>query len=129
MKIRYKKRHQNVSLIFGLIWLVLFFIFRFTKEEDNWTDYGWLVISCMYLSVYFYQLRYKYLTIEKGIIKVNYPLGKKISLMEIKGIKKFAGDYILKTDKRKLTIHTKIIDLKSLADLTSELNKLGVEWS
>ena len=37
MKIGYKKRHLNVNLIFGLIWLVWFFIGVFGKEEPNWT--------------------------------------------------------------------------------------------
>jgi hypothetical protein len=56
------------------------------------------------------------LTIENGQIYVNKPFGKKISLTEIKQIKKFAGDYILKTDKTELTINTQIIDEKSLVE-------------
>ncbi|WP_372518347.1 hypothetical protein [Winogradskyella sp.] len=129
MKIRYKKRHLNINLILGIIWLVWFFVFDFNKEEMNWTDYGWLVISIAYLSIYFYQRQNKYLTIENGIIKINSPFGKKLNLTEIKRIKKFAGDYILKTDKKELTINTQIIDPNSLAELNAELKKLNVEWN
>ena len=129
MKIAFKQRHLNASLIFGLIWSVWFFVGVFGKEEPNWTDYGWIFISLMYLGIYFYQKNYKYLTIENGIINVNGPFGKKLNLTEIKRIKKFAGDYILKTDKSELTINTQIIDPKSLTELNTELEKLNVEWN
>ncbi|MEW7281243.1 hypothetical protein ABW636_21830 [Aquimarina sp. 2201CG1-2-11] len=129
MKIEYKKKHLNVNLILGLVWLVWFFVGVFGKEEPNWTDYGWIFISFMYLGIYFYQKNYKYLTIENGIIKVNSPFGKKLNLTEIKQIKKFTGDYILKTDKKELTINTQVIDSNSLAELNVELEKLNVEWN
>lgn len=121
MKIGYKKRHLNINFILGIIWLVWFFVFDFNKEEMNWTDYGWLVISIAYLSIYFYQKKYKYVSIENGILTVNGPIGKKLNLTEIKRIKKFAGDYILKTDKKELTINTQIIDPNSLAELNAVL--------
>jgi len=129
MKIGYKKKHLNVNLIIGLFWLIWFFVRVFEKNEPNWTDYGWIVISLMYLGLYFYQKNYKYLTIENGIINVNGPFGKKLNMTEIKRIKKFAGDYILKTDKKELTINTQIIDPNSLAELNAELEKLNVEWN
>ena len=128
MKIGYKKKHLNVNLIIGLFWLIWFFVRVFEKNDPNWTDYGWIVISLMYLGLYFYQKNYKYLTIENGIINVNGPFGKKLNMTEIKRIKKFAGDYILKTDKKELTINTQIIDPNSLAELNAELEKLNVEW-
>lgn len=43
-------------------------------------------------------------------------------------MKKFAGDYILKTDKNELKINTQIIDPNSFAQLNAELEKLNVEW-
>ena len=129
MKIKYKQKHLNVNLIFGLFWLIWFFIGVFGKEEPNWTDYGWIVISLMYLGTYFYQKNYNYLTIENGIINVNGPFGKKLNLKKIKWIKKFAGDYILKTDEKELAINTQIINPSSLAELKTELKKLNVEWT
>jgi hypothetical protein len=38
---------------------------------------GWIVISAMYLSLYFYQRQNKYLTIENGFIKENSPFERK----------------------------------------------------
>lgn len=124
MKIRYNNKYLNHSLIFGTLWLIISLLGIFIKENPYWTDYVFLIISFLYLGTYFYGKRNKYLTIENGQISVNNLFGKKISLTEIKQIKKFAGDYILKTDKTELTINTQIIDEKSLAELNSELEKL-----
>lgn len=129
MRIAYKKRHMNINLILGLVWLVWFFIGILIEGKPSLTDYGWVVISAMYLIGYFYQRNNKYLTIKNGIIKINSPFGKKLNLTEIKQIKKFAGDYILKTEKKELTINTQIIDPNSLAKLNAELEKLNVEWN
>ncbi|MDY2588109.1 hypothetical protein [Winogradskyella aquimaris] len=128
MKVAYKRRHLNVNLILGLIWLVWFSLGVFGKEEPNWTDYGWIFISLMYLGLYVYQKSFKYLTVENGIINVNGPFGKKLKMTEIKQIKKFAGDYIIKTDNEELTINTQLIESSALTELNSELEKLNVEW-
>jgi hypothetical protein len=129
MKIRYTKRRLNHSLIFGTLWLIISLLGIFTKESPYWTDYAFLIISFFYLGTYFYEKRNQYLTIENGLISVNQPFGKKIRLTEIKRIKKFAGDYILKTDKAELTINTQMIDPNSLADLNTELEKLNMKWN
>ena len=126
MKIRYTKKRLNHSLIFGILWLIISLLGIFTKESPYWTDYAFLIISFLYLGTYFYEKRNQYLTIENGLISVNQPFGKKIRLTEIKRIKKFAGAYILKTDKVELTINTQMIDPNSLADLNTELEKLNV---
>lgn len=129
MKIQYKKRQLNFNLIFGIIWLTYFLVKLIFDEEIHWIDYGWILISLAYFGIYFYQKKYKYVSIENGILTVNGPFGKKLNLNEIKRIKKFAGDYILKSDKKDLTINTQIIDPNSLAELNAELEKLNVEWN
>jgi hypothetical protein len=128
MKIGYKKRHLNINLILGLVWLVWFLLAILLKEEPFWTDYGWLFISIAYLGIYAYQKKYKYLTIENGMIQVNGAAKKKLNLSEVTQIKKFAGDYILKTDNKELTISTQIIEPNALVELDKELKKLNVEW-
>jgi len=130
MKIRYKKRRLRISLIFGLLWLIFAIVMLFLLDESkSWIKYGWLGISLMNFTIYLYEYFNQYLTIENGIIKINSPFGKKINLSEIKQIKKFGGDYILKTEKAELTINTQIIDPNSLAVLNAELEKLNAEWN
>lgn len=115
----------------GLIWLVFAIVQLFVLDYENksWIKYGWLGISLMYIIMYFYEYFNQYLTIENGIIKTNSLFGKKMNLTDIKRIKKFAGDYILKSDKAELTINTQIIDPNSLIELNTELEKLNVEWN
>ena len=129
MRIGYKKRNLNNNLILGIVWLIFALLSFKYNEENRWTDYGYFVFGILYLVLYFYQKHYKYLTIENGILKLNGSFGKKINLTDIKRIRKFAGDYILKTDEKELTINTQIIDPKSLAELNAELEKLNVEWN
>ncbi|MDB4191969.1 hypothetical protein N9757_00015 [Flavobacteriaceae bacterium] len=69
-----------------------------------------------------------YLITENGVLKQNYIFGKKMNLAKIKTIKHFAGEYILRTEKRKMTITIDVIDKSSLLDLTTELKKLDVKW-
>ena len=52
---------------------------------------------------------------------------KKINLNEIKRIKKFAGEYILKTDSTELKINTDLIEEKSLSELNTVLENLNLE--
>tara|TARA_B100000795_G_C22769374_1_gene427185 strand:- start:1354 stop:1545 length:192 start_codon:yes stop_codon:yes gene_type:complete len=53
---------------------------------------------------------------------------EKNELSKIILIKHFAGEYILRTEKRKMTITIDVIDKSSLLDLTTELKKLDVKW-
>jgi hypothetical protein len=85
-------------------------------------------MSIIYLGIFFYRKKYYYLTIINDNIRVNGPLGKELKLTEIKRIKKFAGDYIIKTDQKEIIINTQIIDSSSLKELDAELEKLDVVW-
>ncbi len=128
MKIKYKKEPLIVYLSAGFFWFMFFNVIFFEKEELSSLDYGWIVMSLIYLGIFFYQKKYKYITIEDGIIRINGPLGKELKLTEVKRIKKFAGDYIIKTDRKEMTINTQIIDSNSLKELDAELEKLDVVW-
>ncbi|MCM2302310.1 MAG: hypothetical protein NDI80_06785 [Flavobacteriaceae bacterium] len=136
IKIKYYKERFKSNLRIGLLFLsigvILIIISFFIAELKNISlksiGFGQIGSGIFILILYNYELNKQYLIIENGIIKQNWPFGKKLNLTEIKQIKKFAGDYILKTDKKELTINTQIIDKKSLVDLNAELEKLNVEW-
>jgi len=128
MKIRFKKKRLYANLIIGIVWTGLG-VFN-VLEDDNlrWSDYGYLVIGLLYVGHYLYDLTNQYLTIESGTIRKNglYGFGKKINLNEINWIKKFAGDYTLKTETKELKINTELIDKNSLTDLNCILEKLNL---
>jgi hypothetical protein len=126
MKIRFTKKRLKHYLIFGILWLVLgttAVIFN----SDNIFNYGYLIIGILYFGTYLFENNKHYLTIENGTISKNHLIPKKINLNEIKRIKKFAGDYILKTDSTELRINTELIEKNSLAELNTVLENLNLE--
>jgi hypothetical protein len=125
MKIRFTKKRLKHSLIFGIVWLALgttAVIFN----SDNVFNYGYLIIGFLYFGTYLFENNKQYLTIENGIISKNQLIPKKINLNKINRIKKFAGDYILKTDSTELRINTVLIEEKSLAELNTVLENLNL---
>ncbi|CAM4350915.1 hypothetical protein [Gillisia hiemivivida] len=128
MKFRYKNKQIKINLIFGIVWFVYGIIKVVITDKLIWIDYGWFAFSILYLIIYFYQKKEKYLTIENGIIKQNWPFGKQLNLTEIKSIKYFAGDLILKTENNELIINRQLIEENSLKDLEFELKKLNLNW-
>ena len=129
MRIRYKKKRLYINLFLGLIWLVYGVVNAVLSDSADWFDYSWFLLSGFYLTLYFYQRKEHYLTIESGIIKQNWPFGKELNLDEVKQIKFFAGDYILKTDTEELSINSQLINSESLTVLNEELAKLEIGWS
>ena len=128
MRIQYEKKQVNLNLYLGLLWLVNGIFQTVRNENVDLFDYFWFLISGIYLLIYFYQKMEKYLTLENGIIKQNWPFGKKMKLKEITGIKHFAGEYILKSELKKMKINIGLIQSESLSELKTELKKLNVEW-
>ena len=126
MKIRYTKKRLRANLILGLLWLALGLAKGLFSVFDDWTDFFFFGMAILYLGQYLNEWQNQYLSIDQDQIKVNYPFGKKINLSDINRIKKFAGDYIIKTDKKELTINTQIIDRESLNDLNEVLAKLDL---
>ena len=126
MKIRYKKKRLLFNLGVGIVWFILGISGNYLKENIKWTDFGFVFISFLFLATYFYESSKQYLSIKDGFIKINQINGKKIKLKDIKSIRKFAGDYMLESDKLKLTINTNLIEKDSLKDLDKELSKLNL---
>jgi len=126
MKIKYKNKRFKKHLIFGILWTILGLLNLNYSGGNSWIDYGFLVIAILYWSSYFYEKSNQYLTIDDDSIKKNSIAGKKIYLSDITWIKKFAGDYILKTDTEELTINTEVVDEKSLNELNRILSKLNL---
>ncbi len=127
MKIRFKKKRLYFYLMLGLFWTTIG-IFNLIEDDNvRWTDYGYLFVGILYVGNYLYCVINQYLTIENGTIKKNSIFGKEINLNDITWIKKFAGDYTLKTEKQELKINTELIEKKSLAELNIILEKLNLQ--
>ena len=126
MKILYSKKKRKIDLFQGLFWILLGVLGLLFSDRKNVFFYLYLIMGLIHIYLYF-KVKY-YLSIENNIIKQNYIFGKKMDLSEIKSIKHFAGEYILRTDKRKMTINISWVDQSSLLDLKDELKKLDAQW-
>mgnify|MGYP000624352686 CR=1 FL=1 len=126
MKILYSKKKRKYNLFQGIFWILLFAIGVLFSDRKNVFFYLNLIMGLV--DIYLYLKVKFYLSIENNIIKQNYIFGKKMDFSEIKSIKHFAGEYILRTYKRKMTINISWVDQSSLLDLTTELKKLDVKW-
>ena len=125
MNIRYKKKRLRVNLFISIAWGVLVILTLFFSSKRQWFDYTYFVIFILYLAQYIYENKKQYLTIENGTISKNLLFQtKKMNLNQITQVKKFAGDYILKSKLEELTINTQIIDEDSIADLDAILEQL-----
>ena len=126
MKILYSKKKRKYELFQGIFWILLFILGVLFSDRKNVFFYLNLIMGLIHIYLYL-KVKY-YLTLENNIIKQNYIFGKKIDLSEIKSIKHFAGEYILRTDTRKMKIDVGSIEKSSLAELRDELKKLDVQW-
>lgn len=124
MKIRYKKKRFYANLILGIVWIGLGIFAIWEDDNIRWYDYGYIVFGTLYFGLFLFELLNEYLTIENGTIRKNSILGKRINLNEITEIKKFAGDYTLKTEKQELKIKTELIEKNSRVELIKILEKI-----
>ena len=128
MKFRLKKRRLYANLILGSIWMVLGIVNLIFDENSHWSDYGYILCGSLYLGHFFYDLSNQYLRVENGILRKNllYGLKNKIELNKVNWIKKFGGDYTLKTAEKELKINTDFMDEKSLLELNKILSQLDL---
>lgn len=127
MKIAYKNNQIYLNLFLGILWLINGIYKVFISENPHWFDGIWFLLSACYFTLFYYQKFKSYLIISSDYIKENWPFGKKIKFADITRVRQFAGDYIIETENKKLTINTQLIHQKSLVDLKVSLNKLTVD--
>ena len=126
MKILYSKKKRKIDLFQGLFWILLGVLGLLFSNRKNVFFYLYFIMGLIHIYLYF-KVKY-YLSIENNIIKQNYIFGKKMDLSEIKSIKHFAGEYILRSETRKMIINLSWVDQNSHSELKGELTKLDAQW-
>ncbi len=126
MKIKYKNRRLLSYLVFGVLWLVMGTL-SMIYQPTGWFRYGFFVFALLYLGQFAYYKTKQYLRIENGILTKNDIFSKSIELNKVRQLKKFAGEYTLKTEDKELKINTQIIEEESLKELDKVLNNLGLK--
>lgn len=127
MKIRIKKKLKRGSLILGVSYLFLTLLKIILSEKAHWSDFGFILVSLLFFVQFLYNTKYPYLNIENGIILINGPLGKKVTVDDIEYVRTFYGDYIFHTKSKELTISTEHLEASSKKSLQLKLEELGVK--
>ena len=127
MKIAFKKRHLNINLFYGLLFIITG-LMTLKSYQNGWHVIFSILVPILFVTKFFLRKHNKYLTIDKGIIKMNTLFGGQVKMSKIKQIEKYAGKYIIQTDGKKLSIDTHIIEAKSLSELNAELENLNIKW-
>ncbi len=128
MIVKYSKKRLNTSLYLGLVWLIIGLLSFIYKENLFWTDYGYLVIGTIYLGKYFYDKKNAYFVLGNDEIVINNFLKKTIKISDIKQIKKFAGDYIIKLkNDKEYTIYAQVIQKEAIQNFNLEIEKLALQ--
>ena len=99
----------------------------FFIDTDNLFNFGYFLIGAINIGIYIFENSRQYLIIQNGVITKNGFQPKSLKLDEIKHIRDFAGDYILKTEQDELTITKSFIEENSLLDLEKVLNALDLK--
>ena len=126
MKILYSKKRRKYELFYTIFCFLIGILSMFFSKTNHIFFYLYMPLGL--ISLYRYIKVKYYLITQNNVIKQNYIFGKKMNLSEIKSIKHFAGEYILRTDKRKMKIDISCVDKSSLLELKGELKKIDTQW-
>lgn len=128
-KIEFKNRLKVINLILAFVWPVLGALRIIIDDNFDWVSYTYMVMGVMYLGVFYLQSKRNYILIKDGILTKCFELRtKKIPLSEIKSIRKFAGDYKLRSESDELIINTQMLEDESLSKLNMILEELDIVW-
>ena len=125
MKFKYKKKQLTIHLALGLMWTIQGVLTCFIFEGNpDWFDYVWFVFGGVYLTIYYHQKTQHYLSLENGILKENWPFGKKIKINDIISIKENFNDYQITTQEKVLKVNNQLIDKDSYILLKEKLRSI-----
>ena len=121
----YNIKNQRYSIIAGGLFILLAGIELIASNEIRYFN---ITLALLYIAPYFYHKKVPFLTIQKGVLKQNWWFGKSIDSKDINEIKYFAGEYIIRSQKKELRIDTHIIDPRDQPLLTDFLRTHQDKW-
>ncbi|MBT4839639.1 MAG: hypothetical protein HN860_00350 [Flavobacteriaceae bacterium] len=125
IKLRYNIKNQRYYIIVGGLFILLAGIELIASNEIRYFN---ITLALLYIAPYFYHKKVPFLTIQKGVLKQNWWFGKSIDSKDINEIKYFAGEYIIRSQKKELRIDTHIIDPRDQPLLTDFLRTHQDKW-
>ncbi len=125
IKLRYNIKNKRYFIIAGGLFILLAGIELIASNEIRYFN---ITLALLYIAPYFYHKKVPFLTIQKGVLKQNWWFGKSIDSKDINEIKYFAGEYIIRSQKKELRIDTHIIDPRDQPLLTDFLRTHQDKW-
>ncbi|MDC0107272.1 hypothetical protein OAI60_03145 [Flavobacteriaceae bacterium] len=125
IKLRYNIKNQRYYIIAGGLFILLAGIELIASNEIRYFN---ITLALLYIAPYFYHKKVPFFTIQKGVFKQNWWFGKSIDSKDINEIKYFAGEYIIRSQKKELRIDTHIIDPRDQPLLTDFLRTHQDKW-
>lgn len=124
MKFKFKKSKKRlfINLTIGVLWLLYGLFGIIFRDKSN--SFTFLILGIIYLILYFFERKDYYLILNQNTIKKDYLFGKSINVQDIKSISEFAGDIIIKTTSKKLTISTQSFSYDDITLIRNELEGL-----
>ena len=98
IKLRYSIKNQRYYIIAGGLFILLAGIELIASNEIRYFN---ITLALLYIAPYFYHKKVPFLTIQKGVFKQNWWFGKSIDSKDINEIKYFAGEYIIRSQKKR----------------------------
>ncbi len=121
----YNIKNLRYNIIVGGLFILLAGIELIASNEIRYFN---ITLALLYIAPYFYHKKVPFLTIQKGVLKQNWWFGKSIDSKDINEIKYFAGEYIIRSQKKELRIDTHIIDPRDQPLLTDFLRTHQDKW-
>jgi len=125
IKLRYNIKNQRFYIIVGGLFILLAGIELIASNEIRYFN---ITLALLYIAPYFYHKKVPFLTIQKGVLKQNWWFGKSIDSKDINEIKYFAGEYIIRSQKKELRIDTHIINPRDQPLITDFLRTHQDKW-
>ena len=125
IKLRYNIKNQRYYTIVGGLFILLAGIELIASNEIRYFN---ITLALLYIAPYFYHKKVPFLTIQKGVLKQNWWFGKSIDSKDINEIKYFAGEYIIRSQKKELRIDTHIINPRDQPLITDFLRTHQDKW-
>ncbi|SDG68470.1 hypothetical protein [Psychroflexus sediminis] len=128
MRIKYFKKRLYLQLILGLLFIsCCIYSILYSDDISIWIGYTYLVVGIFHIADFF-KNNSRYIIIENGSIEEKKLFGAntKMGFDEIQTIEKLDGNYILKSETKKLVIKTDLIDNTSLLKLMEILKNIDL---
>jgi len=124
INLRYKKRTFKTCIFMGLGFLALGLLGT-VFDSISISNY---IIAALYLFAAYYYSNYPMIEISESEIKENWWFGKRIALQDIRQIKYFAGDYLIKSQTKELGICKSQLNIEDQQLLTDFLRQYEGKW-